>query len=242
AVDAPVAGACARDVDAVGRHELWPCLEVGGREPDLLSATRAVHHAPAYDVRASQQTRRGPDVAFGDFLAHDARVHDHSFGEHRTDDFDAEAVTPARFDQELDVALAATAEVEIVADHELLRVENVDQESLDAVVGLDLGERAREPLQHGRVHPAGPERLEPVVQRHQQSRRFVWAQHRDRMRLERQCDGGNRALRGVLAHLLQDDLVSAMDAVEVSYGDDGAFEQAPSPLEAADDAHGVTPT
>ena len=43
---------------------------------------------------------------------------------------------------------------------------------------------------------------------------------------------------GLLAKALENDLVTAMDAVEVADGDDGAPQQAARPLETSQDLHG----
>src|SRR5215207_1046041 len=107
-------------VDAVGRQlDVAGHRHVGRREAERSTPLVAVLDDAADRVAATEQPRRQPDVAGGDRLADERRGHAaDAVDRHRADALDLEPSGPAHCLEQRQVAAAAVAEVEVLADHD----------------------------------------------------------------------------------------------------------------------------
>ena len=104
-------------------------------------------------------------------------------------------------------------------------------------LGLERGERVREPLENDDVHTQLTDGGEPIVQRLDDERCLLGREHRHGMRLEREHHGLPVELAGARHLRAQDRLVAQVDAVEVAERQDHPREIVPLAREVADDAH-----
>ena len=135
---------------------------------------------------------------------------------------DFEVVFGAELAQQVDVAVAVTAEVEVVADDDHLRVEAVHEHSFDErlrrLCRLALVERD----DHDRVDSRGGEQFHLLVGARQQSRGRLRADDGCRMPIEGD-DRRHRTERfSTLTNVIDHGLVAEMDAVVGTDRDDGA--------------------
>ena len=104
-----------------------------------------------------------------------------------------------------------------------------------AIVSFDLGECSRERLHDRRVQPVLGQRREPVSQPHEPLGRGLRAKNGDGMRLERQRHGRHATVVGVVSYLIENHRVSAVDAIEITDGDDGTRKAPASSLQTSKD-------
>jgi hypothetical protein len=196
-----------------------------------------MRNAAADNVGPPQQAHRECHIASGNRSTNLARMDDQASYVNRPDHLDPEPMTGTVRYECLDAPRPAAAEVEVMTNDQFLRVEHLDQESTYELLSLDLREISSESLHDRRIHSTGCKSCEPVAKRHEQARRGVRPQHGHRMRLERQCDGGATVKIRVLAYTPQNDLVSAVNPVEVSDCDYRTPELATRALQTPDDPH-----
>src|SRR6185369_2553769 len=136
-----------------------------------------------------------------------------------------------------DVSAPVAAEVEVVANENELRVQDLDEETADELVGIDRRKPAREMLDDREVGAFGGNRAQTIGQRHDPERSSFGTNDGNRMRLEREDDGAGTAPGRFGAKSFENDLMPAMDAVEVSDRDDRAAQEPAGTLETAEDLH-----
>ncbi len=236
--DPPILDPCTGHVDPVGGNRLGLGPHIRRGKSKTPPSTGAPRHATANDVSPAQKTTRQGDVSVGHRSTDAARVYDDVSDVDRADHLNREPIATSSLDQPFDVPGPVSSEVKIVANDQLLRVENLDQKAADELVGFDLRERARERLHHGRIHPTSRQRGEPVAKVHQQPGSGFGPEHRDRMGFERQRDTCDAAKVCVLAYVPQNDLVPTMNSVKVADRDHRTAELAASALQVPDDPHG----
>ena len=201
-------------VDSVRGQQIVAGLEIGGRKAEC-PATRVAVDDPAVDEILVPQQRGGlVDAALPHQPPDASARHDEVLVADRIDLVHPETAILANGSQQRERAGSVAAEEKIGAHPDLGDMQPVDEHRFDERFGRPLRHRRRESHHRDALQARAFERLDLLVERHQQRRRLVGPQHARRMRIENQRDGRARALGRLAAHALQQFHVAAMDAVE----------------------------
>ncbi len=220
--------------------------QVRGREAELLAAASgAAHHDALQPVIAAQSRGRGDDVAGVDAGADVGRRERHRSVRrvvgppHRPGDqrigFDLEAEPLAELGQQLDVARRLVAEGEVLADHDLRRVQPLHQHLVHELLGRQARDLSgeRQHAEHLDAELFG--QLGAAPQGGQLRRMTTRAHHLGRVRVEGHQHTGDVAAARLLHRVRDQLLMPPMHAVEDADG-----HHAPAP--AAGDLLQTTPS
>ncbi len=162
-------------------------------------------------VEAVSYTGRGERLAAARLAGHE-----------QVDDLDLEVVRLAQLGQEHDVTRRTVAEAEVRALDDGLGAQLVDEDLHDEVRRGEVGELRGEREDQDRVHAQVRHEFGPPVVRGQQGRMGARAQHLLGVRVEGDDHRGQAQFAGAVHGVLNDELVSAVDTVVGTDGDDAA--------------------
>lgn len=143
-----------------------------------------------------------------------------------TDDPDPEAVLAAQPAQQIGIAAARLAELEIVPDDDADRAQLADQKILDEALGLPGSEILVEPGDDHRVHPGRLHQRELDLARRQAEQVQPGQENVPRVRLEGERAGTDTQVIGHGAGRADHRLMAAVDTIEVADGHDATDEAA----------------
>ena len=218
-------------------------LDVGGREPEQPAALVAHHHLAAHLVQAPEHVRRPGDVAAGEGAADRRRAERLAHAVEPLDQLDRadrEVVGAAELLEQVDVAATVGAEVEVLADDDGAARgarargrdwTNDSGDSCDCSSSNGSTTVASMP-----VAASSSRRCSGIGE--QLGRRLRPDDHR-RVAVEREHHRAGGELGGDRAHLIDDRLVSEVDAVVGADRDDGAFARPRCRVELGDHLHGA---
>jgi hypothetical protein len=201
-------------VDAVGRKFEVGDVDVGGREAEGATELAAVGDGAGEGIGAAEEFGDVAEVAFAeggsDAGRRDAFVADVDGGGLVGDKVDF----AAEFAEQGDVAGAAVAELESVADGDRAQAAEAGGELADEALAIDLGQFPREVDGEDGVDAEGAEGPEALGYRLEQARGPVGEDDGERVRIEghdhRACTEGSGVENGVA----DDVLVTQVNAVE----------------------------
>ena len=193
-------------------------LDVGGGVADLAAELIAADDAAGNRIRPPEQLCRHRHVARRQRLAHGGGRGALAGGFDGMQRFGFEAMLLAELLQQREIAGAAGAETEIVADQHITRIQAANQDALHEFFRRQRGEGFAEAAD---MHMRDAERAQDfqlLAQRGQPRRRRIGREDFTRMRLEGQ-HGGQCANRGrARGQPRQHGLVTKMNAVEIADG------------------------
>ena len=149
-----------------------------------------------------------------------------------------EVVRGAELAQRADVAATPAAEVEVVAHHDGLGGQAVDEHPLREVERFLLRLLRVEADDHGGVDPGACQEFELLVEVGEQLRRALGSHHRGRMPVERDDHRPGADGSSTTTHFGDDRLVTEVHPVVGADGDDGTFAGERGLAEIGHDSHG----
>ena len=127
-------------------------MEVGGGAADGAAELGAVFHAAAEGIGVAEQAFGVAEAAFAEGLAHEGAAGAHVLHHHGGGALGGEFGVAA---EEAEIALAAGAEAEVVADEQVAGVQLFDEQVLDEVGGGYGGEAGVETQHPDGIKAAG---------------------------------------------------------------------------------------
>ena len=140
--------------------------------------------------------------------------------------------------EQVDVALAVAAEVEVVTHHDHLCSETVDEHPFHEGLGTLGGDVRRERNHHRSVDTGGLQQVHLLLRRGEQARRRLRAHDGGRMSVERDDGGVDPQLPGPLGDLFDHCAVTQMHTVVRADGDHGALTRPGATRQIRHDVHG----
>ena len=139
----------------------------------------------------------------------------------------------------MEVAAAVAAEAEIVAHHQVAHAEAGDQHLLDEGLGGEAAQGVVEGQAEHPLHPRLAQQAHLLAEAGQPRRRLVAGEELPGLRLEHHH--GDRQLErgGLLAALIENRLVAAVDPIEVADGGHAAAMLVAQVVQSSDHLHGL---
>ena len=212
----PVEGANRKD-PGQGRPVV-PQLHVGRRVTDSPPELVAGYHPAADAVRAAEQRFGLGQPARGERRAHCRTRHAHALLRYRRHRLQAETVFGGSRLQQREIAGAAGAEAEVVADQQPAHREPVEQHVLDEILRRAAGVGAVEAADMHAFDAVGRKQFQFLSQRREPRRRRLRREQFERMRFESEHACSQAQGASPVLETRKHCLVSAVHAVEVADG------------------------
>ncbi|MNN39238.1 hypothetical protein D3C81_1532680 [compost metagenome] len=181
-----------------------------------------MQHPPADAVGPAEQALGQGKIAGSQRLAHPRAADALAVLGDGGRRLDGETLARAGLDQQGEIAGAALAEAEIVADLQMLDAEPLDQDLANELPGGQLAQAAVEGQAQHPVDAGLAQQFELLAQAADAPRGLVRGKEFARLRLEDHHAAGQPGLRRTLAQARQDTLVTAVHAVEIANGGNAA--------------------
>ena len=197
-------------------------LDIGGGKADRATDLVAVHDTPADAVGAAKEAGGVGHVTLGEGCAHGRAGDALVFVPEGVHGFDAKADFVAGGLEHGEVALAALAEAEVVADQEVAHTEAVDEHVFDEGFGGEPGEFLVEAADVEPVDALAFEQQDFFAKRCEASGAIFMGEVFPRVWLEGEHRGGKAGGLRLCPQLRQQRLVAAVHAIEVADGEHAA--------------------
>ena len=151
----------------------------------------------------------------------------------------AEAFGLAHRGQQMKVATAVAAEAEVIAHHQVAHAQPLDQHPLDEGLGGQAAQGVVERQAEHTLHPRLAEQPHLVAQAGKPRWRLVFGEELAGLWLEHHHRHRQAETSGLFATLLENRLMPAMDAIEVTDGGHAATMLVAQVVQSSNHLHGV---
>jgi len=225
-------------IDAEWGHHESGDIDVGGREADLATALLAGDDSSADGVGAAEHGLGAGEVSGADRLADASAADGLGFVLGGGEGVGGEAEPSSELAQQGRVAAASVSKVEVLSHMDAGEAIEVADQLHDKGLAAEAAEMRIESDEPSRVQPEAGEGVEALAKRLDQRRGLVGGDDGGWMRVESDGDGESAEGPGVLAEVVEDVLVSSMDAVEDADGEGDGLSGWGELSGLADDSHG----